>query len=98
MIGTGCGDRHGLWALAHPEVAYCHIQPTCSKAAFAQLVGDWIGVLVSDGYRVYQYWAGLRQSCLAHLIRAAKGLAESMEAAELTVGVGYTPSGNGCVL
>jgi transposase len=25
-------------------------------------------------------WAGLRQSCLAHVIRAAKGLAESIDA------------------
>jgi transposase len=28
---------------------------------------------------VYQHWPGLRQSCLAHLIRAAKGLKESVE-------------------
>jgi transposase len=39
-----------------------------------------MGVLVSDGYLVSQYWQGLRQSCLAHLIRTAKGLTESMEA------------------
>ena len=41
---------------------------------------DKLSVLVSDGYRVYQSWEGLRQSCLAHLIRTAKGLAESVEA------------------
>ena len=40
---------------------------------------DKLSVLVSDGYRVYQSWEGLRQSCLAHLIRTAKGLAESIE-------------------
>ena len=43
-------------------------------------MGDWTGILVSDGSRVYQYWEGLRQSCLAHLIRAAQGLAEKVEA------------------
>ena len=37
-------------------------------------------LLVSDGYRIYQSWEGLRQSCLAHLIRAAQGRAESVEA------------------
>lgn len=74
------GDRHWLWVMANPEVAYFQIRPTRSKAAFAQLIADWRGILVSDGYLVYQYWQGLRQSCLAHLIRTAKGLAESVEA------------------
>jgi transposase len=41
---------------------------------------DWTGVLVSDGYLVSPYWQGLRQSCLAHLIRTAQGLAEPLNA------------------
>jgi transposase len=63
----------------HPLVAYCQIHPTRSKAAFVPRIGDWTGILVSDGYGVYQHWPGLRQSCLAHLIRTAKGLAEHLE-------------------
>lgn len=74
------GDRNWRWVMANPEVAYCQIHPNRSKAALVQLVGDWTGILVSDGYRVYQYWEGLRQSCLAPLIRTAKGLTESLEA------------------
>ena len=60
--------------------AIFQIHPDRSKTAFVQLIGDWTGILVSDGYRVYQSWEGLRQSCLAHLIRTAKGLAEGVEA------------------
>jgi len=74
------GDRHWLWVMANPAVADCQVHMHRSKTAFAQLIGDWPGILVRDGYRVYQSWAGLRQSCLAHLIRAAQGLAESVEA------------------
>jgi len=66
--------------MAHPEVAYFQIPTHRCKAAFAQLIGAWMGILVSDGYRVYQYWEGLWRSCLVHLIRTAKGLAESVEA------------------
>jgi transposase len=73
------GDRHWLWVMANPAVAYFQIHPTRSKAAFVQLIGDWTGILVSDGYGVYQSWAGLRQSCLAHLLRTAKGLAERVD-------------------
>ena len=32
------GDRHWLWVMANPEVAYFQIHPTRSKAAFAQLI------------------------------------------------------------
>ena len=74
------GDRQWLWVMANPAVAYFQIHTNRSKAAFAQLIGDWTGILVSEGYRVYQSWDGLRQSCLAHLIRAAKGLAERVDA------------------
>jgi transposase len=74
------GDRQCLWVMANPVVAYFQIHPTRSKAAFVQLIGDWTGILVSDGYGVYQSWAGLRQSCLAHLLRTAKGLAECVDA------------------
>lgn len=49
-----------------------------SSEAFAQLIGEWAGILVSDGYACYIKWGGIaRQSCLAHLIRKAKKLSES---------------------
>jgi transposase len=74
------GERNWLWVMANPEVAYFQIHHHRSKVAFAQLIGDWRGILVSDGYGVYQSWQGLRQSCLAHLLRTAKGLAERVDA------------------
>jgi len=74
------GDRRWLWVMANPLVAYFQIHPTRSKEAFAPLIADWTGVLVSDGYLVSQHGQGLRQSCLAHLSRTAKGLTESLEA------------------
>ena len=52
------------------------IHPNRSGKAFKALIKDWCGVLVSDGYAVYTSWIGLRQTCLAHLIRDARGLSE----------------------
>jgi transposase len=57
------GERNGLWVMANPDVASFQIHPKRSKAAFVQLIGNWRGILVSDGYRVYQSWEGRRQSC-----------------------------------
>jgi transposase len=75
--------QHGvlawLWVLVNPAVAFFTVQASRSKAAFEVLVERWAGILVSDGYGVYQRWVHGRQACLAHLIRRARGLAERKE-------------------
>jgi len=68
-----------LWTMANATVAYFMIHPNRSKEAFLALIDDWAGVLVSDGYGVYRKWINLRQTCLAHLIRTAKGLSEKKD-------------------
>lgn len=66
-----------LWVMASSSVAFFMIHSNRSKAAFKESIKEWDGVLVSDGYRLYTKWVGLRQTCLAHLIREAKKLSES---------------------
>ena len=43
-----------LWVMASERVAFYMIHPRRSKEAFAALIDDWAGILVSDGYGVYQ--------------------------------------------
>ena len=64
-----------LWVMANEQVAFYMIHARRSKEAFFDLIEDWAGLLVSDGYGVYQSWVNARQTCLAHLIRTARGLA-----------------------
>ena len=64
-----------LWVMATEQVAFYMIHLRRSKAAFFDLIEEWTGLLVSDGYGVYQNWVNDRQTCLAHLIRTARGLA-----------------------
>jgi transposase len=64
-----------LWVMVSDTVAFYMIHPRRSKEAFAALIDDWAGILVSDGYGVYRNWVQARQTCLAHLIRSARGLA-----------------------
>jgi transposase len=65
-----------LWLLCNTAAAFFMIHSKRSRRAFLALIGEWQGMLVSDGYGVYQQWTHGRQTCLAHLIRRAKGLAE----------------------
>jgi transposase len=71
---------HWLWVMASERVAFYMIHPRRSKEAFAALIDDWAGLLVSDGYGVYQTWVAHRQTCLAHLIRTARSLAARPQA------------------
>lgn len=70
---------NGLWTLSTDTVSLYLIHPSRSKDAFADLIEDWQGILVSDGYGVYQGWVHHRQTCLAHLIRTARGLSEKRD-------------------
>jgi transposase len=70
------GVLHFLWVMVNNNVAFFKIHKERSKKAFLALIDDWKGILISDGYNVYQNWVQLRQTCLAHLIRDAKALAE----------------------
>jgi len=73
------GSLQWLWVMVNSTVAYFMIHKNRSKEAFLELIQDWEGILVSDNYGVYQKWINLRQTCLAHLIRKAKGLAGSKD-------------------
>jgi transposase len=72
--------QHGvlawLWVMVNHSVAFFSIKASRSKKAFEELIGHWAGILVSDGYGVYRKWVNQRQTCLAHFIRKALGLAE----------------------
>src|SRR5262245_42368506 len=70
---------HWLWVMASEGVAFYMIHPRRSKEAFAALIDDWAGILVSDGYGVYQNWVQARQTCVAHLIRTARSLAARLQ-------------------
>jgi transposase len=65
-----------LWVMVNSQVAFFLVHANRSAEAFAALIEDWKGILVTDGYKVYQKWVNLRQTCLAHLIRDARGLSE----------------------
>jgi len=75
--------RHGVWGWrwvrVNTTVALFKVQTSRSHIAFEALIAPWAGIVVSDGSAVYQPWVHGRQTCLAPLIRRARGLAERQE-------------------
>lgn len=66
-----------LWVLVNREAALFRLAPSRKAEEFEALRGDWAGTLVSDDYAVYRKWEHGRQTCLAHLMRQARGFSES---------------------
>ncbi len=64
-----------LWVMASARVAFFKVHKNRSYQAFLDLIAEWVGILVSDDYALYKKWVHLRQTCLAHLIRKARGFA-----------------------
>jgi hypothetical protein len=69
-----------VWWCAPSFNAWTHSKRDCPQGALTHLRADWTGSLVRDGDLVSQSWQGRRQSCWAHLMRTAQGLAERVEA------------------
>ena len=46
------GERNWLWVMANPAVASFQIHSHRSNAAFSQLMVNWAGLLMRDGYAV----------------------------------------------
>jgi len=70
------GQLRWLWVLIGPTVTLFLIGRR-SWDVIADLLEEFAGWLMSDGYQVYRKYAK-RLRCLAHLVRKAQGLSESL--------------------
>ncbi len=70
------GQLRWLWVLVGPTVTLFLIGRR-SWDVIADILEEFAGWLMSDGYQVYRKYAK-RLRCLAHLVRKAQGLSESL--------------------
>jgi len=67
-----------LWAVVTEQVTFCDILPGRGFAEAAAILGpEYAGWLIHDGWAVYyKFLRAAHQSCVAHLIRRCRDLAE----------------------
>jgi transposase len=67
-----------LWAVVTEQVTFCEILPGRGFAEAAAILGtEYAGWLIHDGWAVYyKFLKAAHQSCVAHLIRRCRDLAE----------------------
>lgn len=64
-----------LWVLVRDTAALSLMPPHRSPEACTTLLDDGGGILVRDGSGVYGHWVQARHTCVAHLMRTARGVA-----------------------
>ena len=69
---------HWLWAVVTDQISFCEILPGRGFAQAASILGaEYAGWLIHDGWRVYyQFLQAAHQSCVEHLIRRCRDMAE----------------------
>ncbi|MEN9521478.1 MAG: hypothetical protein RLZZ381_4066 [Cyanobacteriota bacterium] len=79
------GKLYWLWVAIESKTAVFRIAPR-TKQEFKHLVTEaFVGWLITDGYGAYRHQK-CRQRCLAHLIRKAIGIAESVNSRVTRIG------------
>lgn len=73
------GEKRWLWTFVAPNFTFFHIAKSRGKRVLKEFLGEpFPGIITSDRFSSYRsYLAAGWQICLAHLIREAKGLAQS---------------------
>ena len=67
-----------LWAVVTEQITYCEILPGRGFAQAASILGaEYAGWLIHDGLQIYyKFLKAAHQSCVAHLIRRCRDMAE----------------------
>src|SRR5438876_749032 len=67
-----------LWAVVTEQITYCEILPGRGFAEAASILGaEYAGWLIHDGLQIYyKFLKAAHQSCVAHLIRRCRDMAE----------------------
>ncbi|MEO7329980.1 MAG: IS66 family transposase [Minicystis sp.] len=69
-----------LWTVLTPHVVVFMIHARRNADAAREVLGDWLGVLVSDRHGAYHWWPDCRrQFCWAHLKRDIQAIVERGE-------------------
>jgi len=71
-----------LWAVVTEQITFCEIRPGRGFAEAAEILGaDYAGWLIHDGLQLYyKFLKAAHQSCVAHLIRRCRDMAEAAPA------------------
>ncbi len=69
------GVNGQIWNVCTKTISLFFARMSRARIEIKQILGKFSGVLVTDGYKVYDYF-GLRQRCWVHLLRGVRDIAQ----------------------
>ena len=75
------GRTYFVWIFTTPTETLYVIRPTRGKCVVQEILGNYTGVIITDGYKVYEGFGSAQQRCWAHLLREMKELGEKYDSA-----------------
>jgi len=76
------GRTYWVWIFTTPQMTLYVVRPSRGRNVVQDILHDYKGVIVTDGYTVYEGIGGAQQRCWAHLLREAEFLASKHVAAK----------------
>jgi transposase-like protein len=76
------GRTYWVWVFCTNKLTVYVIQPTRGARVVQEILHDYKGIVVTDGYKVYQGIGKAQQRCWAHLLREAEWLASEHDTAK----------------
>lgn len=76
------GRTYWVWVFTTPQFTFYAIRPSRGRNVVQEILRDYKGIIVTDGYIVYEGIGGAQQRCWAHLLREAEFLASKHETAK----------------
>ena len=69
------GQNGQIWGVCTKTISLFFARMSRARKEIKQILGKFSGVLVTDGYKVYDY-LGLRQRCWVHLLREVRDISQ----------------------
>lgn len=68
------GIRYWIWIFVATTAVLCIIRKSRGKKVVEEILGDYKGIVICDGWRAYLGFGFIIQRCWAHLLREARDL------------------------
>jgi len=76
------GRTYWVWVFCTNALTVYAIQPTRGERVVQEVLKNYAGIVVTDGYKVYNKIGSAQQRCWAHLLREAEWLASQHDSAK----------------
>lgn len=66
------GQNHWLWSFCNKLISVFMIRKSRGRKPVEEILNNYLGIIISDGWKVYEKFCKKQQRCWSHLLREAR--------------------------